>query len=458
MTDTFAKDYKDLVVSKTDDYDNITRALEIVKKYIAKHNLYLVGGIAIDFALKLKNLPGIYDHKVLPDYDIISSEYFFHAYEIAGLLARNKFTGISVINALHPSTMRVRINFKEICDLTYVPKNIIECIPTLRYQGCTIVHAHYQFIDQHRALSYPYENPPYETILYRWKKDMVRYDLLYNAYPLRVLYTENLYVELKSYSIPLHMCQDQCITGFFALNYWLQQAKLLGFQCNTNFGNNSFSADKITGHMPVDGIIAMYSNNINDIYNKLEKNTMKFYAALLEKLPQKITTNTYEIFNLQQQIVAHKVTKFGINFHVANIQIIMLYLQVNYIILQKLTNKKRSYAFYAAYLVCQDIISWASKKYTIDPDTQLEVFFPTTEVYGTHTVSESYIVSKHNFDIKNHTALPEEKYKYAQPKQVFDRDLLYGKTPKKYYDFDISTSEIYNLDGTEISDFIKKIN
>ena len=40
-------------------------------------------------------------------------------------------------------------------------------------------------IDQHRALSLPYENPPWEVVMHRWKKDAKRYDLLYSIYPLK---------------------------------------------------------------------------------------------------------------------------------------------------------------------------------------------------------------------------------------------------------------------------------
>lgn len=455
MDDNIAKDYKDLVVKKTNDYDNIVAAIDVVKKYIIFNKLCLVGGTAIDCALKLKNKKGIYDNNVLPDFDIISSQHFKHAYDIATTLARKNFTGISVINALHPSTMRIRINFKEVCDITYMPENILNGIPTLTYHGFTLVHPHFQYIDQHRALSYPYENAPYETITHRLEKDLIRYDLLYEQYPLRILNTDGLKVNIKLYQMSLHTLKDQCVSGFFALNYWLQQAKILGFQTNYYFGNNNFTNTIVSGKMPQDANIVLYSNDIATLYNNLQnKSDAKFYMPLLDKLPRKIMCDIFEIFDLQQKITAHKITKFGIVFYVANLQAVMLYLQINYIILQKLSNKKRSYAYYAGYLACRDIILWASKKYTYEKDTNLELFFPTAEVYGINNFSDSYIVAKYNFDVKNKT-ITHEKNIYAQPHQVFDRDLAYNKVPKKYYEFDINASEIFNLSGSEIDNFIK---
>ena len=135
--------------------------------------------MSIDFALKLKQHDGIYKDDILPDYDFYSHQHFKDAYDLAQWLNRLGFKNISVINAMHPSTMKVRINFITIADITYIPKVILDNIPFLKYKGFHIVHPHYQMIDQHRSLSYPYENAPRETIMNRMKKDMKRYDLLY---------------------------------------------------------------------------------------------------------------------------------------------------------------------------------------------------------------------------------------------------------------------------------------
>ena len=58
-------------------YDNITDALTIVKQFIISNDLILVGGMAIDFALKLKG-DQIYTDDQLPDYDFDSPLHTEH--------------------------------------------------------------------------------------------------------------------------------------------------------------------------------------------------------------------------------------------------------------------------------------------------------------------------------------------------------------------------------------------
>jgi hypothetical protein len=450
------KKYKDLATKKSDNYDNIIKAIDIVKTYIFRNKKIIVGGIAIDYALKLKSHKGIYDENVIPDFDIISDMHFQDAYNIATLLSKKDFTGISVINALHPSTMKVRVDFVEVCDITYVPKNILDHVPCINYHGFQLVHPHYQYIDQHRSLSHPYENAPYETIMHRPEKDMVRHDLLYNYYPLRILYTKNTQVNLHDYSVDLKILENQCISGFFALNYWIEQAKSLGFQTNLNFGNNTFTNNKVLGKIPVESSgIVLYTNDITNLYNLIPNKTdVKFYAKLLDKLQRRIIMKNYELIDLDQKITAHEINKFGVKMHVANLQSIMLYLLINYIIIQKISGNHRMYPYYAGYIISRDIITWAGKQYISTKNSNLHKFLPTSEVFGERNISDSYVVSKHNFDVKNKTIDISEKNKYTQPRHVYDRDLLYKKTPKKYYEFNVNDSEIFNFNGEEVNNFL----
>ena len=487
MDDALIKYYEDLAVRKSDDFDSIVRALELAEKFILHNKKILVGGQAIDYALKSKGEKGIYDETALKDLDIITDTHFQDAYAFATILVRHGFTGISVINAMHPSTMKVRVNFKEIIDITYIPTNILKNIPTIWHKGFQIVHPHFQYIDQHRSLTYPYENAPRETILQRPRKDMTRYDLLYAHYPLRLLFIKNTTLELTERKIPLDILSNQCISGFFALNYWIHEAKKLGFQTNINLGESnldSFSKESqdVTFHIPVDSYgLTIFSDDIHGFNKILETykdnkeynldGDKKFYARFLDKFPRKfvstslntsINTSIIEVFDNSHQIAAHKLVISNNNtVHIANLQSIMMYLLTNYILLMKIENVRRSYSFYMGYLVCRDIIEWASAEYylnnttkTSDRKSNIARFLPTAEIYGKENLSDAYIVSKFNFDKKNKTIDSDQKNMYDQPKHVYDRDLIYKKVPKKYYDFDVSTSEIFNFDGTAIPDFL----
>ncbi len=465
------KFYKSLVIKKSEDSDIIFAAINITQKYIINNNKILVGGQAIHYALRLKENPGIYMDDAIPDLDMISDTHFKDAYKIAIILKRAGFENISVINALHPSTMRIRINFNDICDITYVPKNIIENIPTLKYKGFTIIHPHMQMIDQHRALSYPYENAPLETILHRSKKDMVRYDTLYEYYPIKLLsfvpknkYDSNsVHIELVQKYINTKILKDQCISGYAALNYWVEEARKLGFKPNINLGSIKLETAKLESNMqillPFDySNIVIYTNNIKDLYEQIQKEmpdtNALFYNKFLDKLPKKISIGSYEIYDNQQKIAAYYDTKY--DTYIANLQHVMMYILLQYSVISKMNNKQRSYSLFAGYNLCRNIIKWVNSQCVDKIDIKFKKFYPTAQVYGDNNLNDATVVKRAQFNLKN-TAIDVEsemEFNYSQPKAVYDRDLLYGKIPQKYYEFDISKSEIYNIDGNQINSFL----
>lgn len=498
IPENLIKFYNDLTIKKSNDYDFIWKALNITKWFILKNKRIIVGGTSIDYALKSKKVQGIYFDDALPDYDIISDTHWQDAYQLAVLLKRAGITGISVINALHPSTMKVRVNFKEIMDVTYIPTNIINSIPTIWFRGLQCIHPHYQFIDQHRALSYPYENAPRETIKSRPEKDMVRYDILYTQFNIRMLYIKNTNPSIISSTIPLDLLDNQCITGFVALNYWVQEAELYGFKTTfgvgalqnvvTKLGTTNLKEmikqdafDSPTGKkkklnveytIPSDTYgISIYSNNINEYY-PLVKEYLGidgiWYEKFLDKLPRKIVFgDKLRVYNNDNKITAHNIsTELGSSkkIYVANLQHIMMYLLVHYIIIMKMDNTPRHYSFYAGYLICRDLIEFAANCTLKESEKESEkvhqqnsermqkfakLLLPTAEIYGNRVESESIIVQQYNFDLRNKTKnIPLGDY--TQPKNVYDRDLKYGKIPKSYTHFNVKDSKIFDMDGLPI--------
>jgi hypothetical protein len=457
--------YENLIIKKSHNYDDIIKALDLVKKYIIKENKIITGGMAIDYALKLKGENGIYGDDVLPDYDFFSEKHYYDAYKIAELLKKNNFENISVINAMHPSTMRVRIDFIVVADITFIHNKILSKFPTLKYKNIHFIHPHVQMIDQHRSLSFPYENVPWETIKSaRPRKDMKRYDLLYNLYPLRLLAVKKQKEEFKIIEFKKSILENQCITGFFALNYWIKKAKKLGYKTSINFGDIKFKKDIIEFKFPADSYgLTIYSDNIKDLYLKI-KNEQKikneeFYEQFLDKLPKKIILdNEWELLKNDEKVAAHKEID---NIYIANIQNIMMYLLIQYILLRKINNVKTGYSFYIGYLECRNLIKWASNRYyNIDKknikkeNEQFKKFLPTAEYYGSKNLNKSYITSKHRFDIKNKTIDKKEKDLYKQPNNVYERDFKNGFLSPYFYNFNASKSKVFNFSGVKIDNFL----
>nr|BBO54008.1 polyA polymerase catalytic subunit homolog protein [Abalone asfa-like virus]BCY04556.1 Putative poly(A) polymerase catalytic subunit [Abalone asfa-like virus] len=164
------------------DIKTLWKALDIVKEFCITQELILYGGLGIDFALR-KFGDSIYPENELPDYDMLSKKNVHDANKLGEMLADYGFNNISVIKGIHSQTMRVRVDFVPVADISYAPPKIFDLVPTIIYNGLKIVHPKYQKIDMHLSLSFPFSNPPAENIYHRFKKDVTRHNLLCKYYP-----------------------------------------------------------------------------------------------------------------------------------------------------------------------------------------------------------------------------------------------------------------------------------
>jgi hypothetical protein len=450
------KDYENIII-KNDKYTEDTLiALGLVKKYIITNKLIIVGGMAIDLALRLKSQK-LYDDDTLPDYDFYSPEHHKDAYKIAEMLHKAGLKNISVINANHVSTMRVRVNYTVVADVTFIPKSVFVCMPVIVYRDLRIIHPHYQMIDQHKSLSSPYENAPWEVIEHRWKKDMARYDILYEYYPVLnktlpnpIKYTN----EIKIQSITL---RNQCISGFVGLLYWFDKAKKSGFKSDIKIGEFTQDSSGFVVKIPQDSHgISVYSMELPILYKTIKTNDdikkERWYHRFLDKLPHKVVLdNTWELLDAEGVYIS--ATKLDIGIYIANLQNIMMYMLTNYILLQKIKGVDRGDSFYKGYQLAHELVKWASTEYKKSKKRTLMQFLPTPEVYGNSDLSDSYLNSKRMFLEK----IGENTCEQLQPSLVFPDSFKDGQIPKKMYDFNAKTSHLFSFDGTETSEFISRV-
>jgi hypothetical protein len=173
------------VVAQRRDADGpmVDRALEIVRQFILDRGLILFGGLAIDYALRLKG-GRIYPDDERPDFDFLSPRSVDDAYDLADLLQRAGFEGVGAVRGIHVQTMRVRTNFIWVADVGYAPPDVFARIPTLEYSGMRVVHPDFQRMDMHLAFCFPFNNPPLEDVFHRWRKDLKRFNLFETHYPV----------------------------------------------------------------------------------------------------------------------------------------------------------------------------------------------------------------------------------------------------------------------------------
>lgn len=460
-----SKEYENIVIKNDKFTEDTMIALGLVKKYVSDNNLILVGGMAIDMALRLKGCK-LYEDDALPDYDFYSPSYHKDAYKIAEKLKQAGLENISVINANHTSTMRVRVNYTVVADVTYMPGIIYANLPTLLFRGIRIIHPYYQIIDQHRALSLPYENAPWEVITHRWKKDASRYDMLYGFYPLNPKDFKNIKkLEFtKEIKISVIMLKDQCLSGFAGLLYWENYAKQIGFSGNKEkLGSIYEDVSGFIISIPIDSHgITIYSNNVQELKKEIkdqyEIKKEKQYNRFLDKLPHKfILDNMWELFDSSGSMIsAHKSEN---SIFIANLQNIMLYMLTNLILLQKIKKAGRGYSFYLGYLNAQALVKWASDQYTNTKNKkdQYIPLLPSIDVYGNEEISDSYINSKRLFLEHIH----QRDKEFLQPQIIFPDTFNNNskdtkKIPDKYYKFNPTQSHILQFDGTETEIYKKR--
>lgn len=277
------KVYEYILFQHDPSKDMMLAALDIVRDFIIEQKLVITGGMAIDFALRLKG-EKLYDDTTLPDYDFFSPDHHVHAYELGSILCkklrdhRGDVPNISVIDALHITTMKVRVNFVVVADITYMPIDLFEKLSVLEYgigdKNIKFRHPHLQMGDQHRALSMPYENTPYEVILHRWKKDMKRFDLLYKHYPIPGKLIED--DQYQPVNINLDILKESCICGFAGLYLLTRKPDQMA---------------NIEIKLPAGKPLVLLSDKTERLISEIMKAyscKIKYFNSYLDVLPQKI--------------------------------------------------------------------------------------------------------------------------------------------------------------------------
>ena len=180
---TYENEFKTNLYKHNNDYHIIYAANNIVKKFIIDKKIIISGGLAIDYALKLKG-SNIYSETDIADYDCKSSNNVHDAYDLGEILYKEGFENVKVIRAKHSETMRVRVDLITVADITYIPEEYYNQLKTLKYQDMYILHPDIQRIDIHISISFPFKNSPNENIFFRWKKDISRFNLYEKHYPM----------------------------------------------------------------------------------------------------------------------------------------------------------------------------------------------------------------------------------------------------------------------------------
>lgn len=257
------------------------KAFNIVKDFIIENKLIIVGGMALDYALKLRG-SGIYDENELPDYDLLSPDSYQDSIKLGIELCKSKMENVSIIRGYHIPTTRVRVENVGVADLSYCPKSVYDELNTIMYEGFRLIHPYYQLIDQHNAFAYPYRKPQWGGNVNVWKKYDERIKLVLEFFPLpNKGLCDGTFP--KEYRIKIADVTGLCIAGYSAHPFYYNEVDVDG--------------NELILKMFKDEVI-LFSNTFSETVKSFEKKYKSkavFYNAYLSKFPKsaKIKTPDY---------------------------------------------------------------------------------------------------------------------------------------------------------------------
>jgi len=412
----------------------LDKAIKLTEQYVHDHKLMLTGGMAIDLALRAKK-SSIYSDDELPDYDILSDQNLYHAHELAKILCENKLPDINVINAVHITTVRVRIRRDVLLDATYIPSTIFNKIPYLDTDHLRVVHPHFQFIDQRSSLGMLMLDKGLTlNVINRLEKDIARNNLLREYYPIEA---SEYPINYSTVSIPLKYIRLEnnklnqidpdafiytgasCICGYVAYYLYMNKVEPDNFPIVIN-------NDNLEVRCPDNLKFSILSYNIEELSDLLHNPTT--YRQLLSIKAITLSDDKYEIIDSYGLRVGCYIFKLpnGDDICVASADYILAELLRDRIFV----NKEPYTTFYEKFV---NIVSSMRDKHS-DP-----IWYPSINCYGYDNLPEFKAFALEKIISPDTSNALKPRNEYLRNPQCFIRDET----------FDTMKSHYFRIDGAE---------
>lgn len=378
------------------DREMILNAHKIVKSFISERKLIIFGGLAIDYALRLKG-SSIYNDDDLPDYDCISPKNVDDAYDLGEILYKIGFDNVKVIRAKHVETMRVRIDLITVADISYCPVKYFNQYKYLLYDQLHITHPNIQRMDLHKAFCFPLANAPMEDIFHRWEKDLKRFNLYEEYYPIQFDTQPSYTYKDITYKLP---DINFAFHGFAA--FALYRSELLKYIDIDTIPNITIQFNKQTCivNIPVTDITL---DLVTD-----ETLTKPYYESLLG-LPQSKIIDNVRIYHVNMLSITKIDTK-----KVVTIQYLLMWLLFQYNFNDNI-NDRDIYGLFYKYTL--QMINMSKNINNNNVKNKINVFNPSLTYIGQEEQYKPYIQdpslpinytpsktdTRHTFDYNNFT-------------------------------------------------------
>lgn len=394
---------KDLI--KLHDIDRVLldRSLAIVKDFIIARKLILYGGQAIDYALRIKGSK-IYEDTELPDFDMYSVNHVKDAYDLADILNTQGFPRITAIRALHIQTMKVRTDFIPCADISYLPQDVYDKLPTINYNNMRVVHPDYQRIDMHMNFAYPFNNAPHEDI-FRWEKNIKRFNMFEKYWPLMI--EPSIKPVMHELEIKEDL-SDVIFSGFAHYGFLAAEYKLIT-------GDDKYSDIQFDGQTLV---CPKFHEHINIfIYDFLSIKGEKHYRPIIDVIPESKIVGCIRYYKIANKVLS--IYKHD-NMYFTSIQYLMAWFMFHATFVNE-RYKEYYYNLLNMINVVENKLKSQMKEWFKSP------FAPTVVHINRLNIEASTAISLYMQHDKIGGELPEFVRPYLNDRSIMD-DL-----PKNYY-------------------------
>lgn len=174
-------------VIKANNYEPTTKeCLEINKhitNYIKSNKRIIYGGTAWDELIKNKDPDDkIYNDNECNDIDFYSPKPIDDIVKLCKILNNKKYKYVRASEALHPETYTIFVNFKAMCDITYMPSPIFYAIKKQTIKGINYIDPSVILID----ILLQYNDPINSYWRLKEKKVFFRANKILKHYPLQL--------------------------------------------------------------------------------------------------------------------------------------------------------------------------------------------------------------------------------------------------------------------------------
>jgi hypothetical protein len=468
--------YDKIVNEKNIDVIYLQKGFKIVEQFIRDRGLVLYGGMAIDFALRLKN-SSIYAEDAIPDYDMFSPDSVKDSYDLTEIFRAAGMQNAKSVVGLYVRAMKNSVSQRRswVADIAYIPSNIFKQLPTLVYKGMKIIHPHYQMVDMHQAMSAPFQSPTMgEPIFGRISKDITRYNIFVEKYPLGTVDMRKI-DRSKQSEVQIRYLGEMLV-GFPAYGAMLRKFKEVAVEMVAKFPEMQIPKDlfelrfehtnsKLQCEVFNKEFTIIHSNVKAYLNTIVELSTLTpvYFNAFLNILPKKIQFNyrnyLFTIYDTSQYLIAKSsFTLGGMLINVASIQYQLKIMLANYIFESDPNMKNIYLACYTSLIRMINFVELFFKNVSIKNTTNHKSLdlhlqdailnspwmFPI-EAYGGNGVSNENLCDTNERDQINIYKI--EKALGRDPLPIDKIPMSYNPDKDRPADFDYSKSKFFAIDG-----------